>query len=104
MGHPVFATEEKSSAHRIAIMPNARSRLAGIEGARRGEADSKAEVEHEIVMFRAAIAEEIALFLWAVQADAQQHVLVNDTMSGALTDIIADATARQLREIEENEE
>jgi hypothetical protein len=84
-------------------MPNARSRLADVEGCPFGRLDTKEEVQYAIDDFREAANGILDLFLGEMRADATQTELAKTTLEGALLDIIADATARQLREIEEGE-
>jgi len=74
-------------------MPSARSRLADIEGPELG----KPLIEPEIIAARADLITALRLFLKRVDASDQQ---VADAHA-FLADIIADATARPLREIEE---
>jgi hypothetical protein len=84
-------------------MPTARSRLADIEGAGLGTSLTASEIGISADCFRAAARDLLAQFLREVECDARQCEEANDATSDWLHDLIADATARQLREIEEND-
>ena len=76
-------------------MPSARSRLADIEGPGLGKLDREG-----IEAARFELRNRLTRFLVDVDANGQQY---SDAYN-ALADLIADATARQLRELEESEE
>jgi hypothetical protein len=77
-------------------MPSARSRLADIESPGLGKKLDREGIEAA----RFELRNRLTRFLVDVDANGQQY---SDAYN-ALADLIADATARQLRELEESEE
>lgn len=86
------------------LMPNARSRLADIEGPGIGSPLSEDDILAASDNFRCAVKDALAKFIREVECTAAQAEKCEDIMNDALHDIIDDATARQLREIEDGEE
>ena len=76
-------------------MPSARSRLADIEGAGLGRQLDGATIQ----MANLALKTALASYLLLIEAHGPQC----EAAIAALADLIADATARQLREIEDGE-
>jgi len=85
-------------------MATARSRLADIEGAGLGKPLGRDGIEAAITRFRAAIALGVADFLRDVEANKKQSAEAVEDSIDFLSDLIANATARQLREIEEEDD
>jgi hypothetical protein len=86
------------------LMPSARSRLGDIEGPGLGKPLSRSDLEEAMERFRAAVALGMLEFLRDVDADKKQRSEAADLAIDFLSDLIADATARQLREIEERDD
>ena len=77
-------------------MATARSRLADIEGPGLGKPLGDGEISAAILKLQF----ELSRFLTAVEADTNQRIAAHEAMA----DLLVDATARQLREIEEEDD
>jgi hypothetical protein len=85
-------------------MPTARSRLADIEGPGLGKPLGDADIRAASDRLRAAVALGVADFLRDVAANKKQTDAAVEETICFLSDLIADATGRQLREIEGEED